>query len=320
MYKSLSLNNFKQRFRRSRRGLETVTAVLMLFLMFTTLITLVYIYFQYNLSLQEQMRIEQERSQEKIVITQLEINNNFKISNITITNTGTIEIRIRALYQEDEGVVTFLTDPSTYMDTHIPVGNSKKMNLTSLGLTPDPSAVLIAATERGTRSQGINEISLIFGKPPTDLNTSQLTIGPLMLSFNSLQYTQSFDRNGNPTPPWVNGWVISKGTTCAWRLNVTNVDPEKRDITINQFSGFTISNVGGTQAVTWYLYNAPQTLIWNQAATTVFLGESPGDPDPAKVSGPAGIHPYNVFLTFIGNYTGGNTFAQTIPFEAITVT
>lgn len=306
----------KNHLHRCRRGLSTVAAVLMLFLMFTALTTLITAFFQYNLATQEQMQIEHECSQEKIALTQLQIDKNLKIANVTITNAGTIEVKIRALYHEEEGEITFLTDPSTQTDTAIAVGNSITIDTTRLGLMPNPYAMLIAATERGTRSQGINEISLVYGNLPSNLNTSQLSIGPLSLSFTSLEWTTSFDHAGNPI--WLgnpNGWIISsKDGNAAWRLNVTDLDTDRRNLTITQFSGFTISSVGGTQATTWYLNVASQTLYWNQTSTIVFLAPKTGG-TLSKQTGPN-----NVFLTFFGNYSSGDTFAQTIPFEAITVT
>lgn len=304
------------RLRRKGRGIATVSAVFMLLLMFAALNGLIVAYFSYNVSVQEQMKIEEDRSHEKIVISGLNLDNSLKIANITVRNLGAIEVRIRALYREEVGATTFLTDPSTYMDTHVAVGKSTTINTISLDLTPEPNAILIAATERGTKSIGVNEIALTFGDLPTNLNTSQLTIGPLLLTFTSLQWTANFDKDGNPIwPPSANGWTIPANTGyCAWRLNVTDVDPDKRSLSITQYSGFTISKAGGTQATTWYLNIPQQTLNWNVTTSITFLGSKSG----GTLNQQKGVN--NVFLTFFGKYSNGYTFAQTIPFEAITVT
>jgi hypothetical protein len=308
----------KNKFLHCRRGLETVTAIFMLLLMFAILMGIIAAYSKYNLSAQQQMNIEQERAQEKIAISQVRMDNTPKISNITISNTGTIEVRIRALYLEENGTTTFLTDPSTYMDTYIAQGSSKIINTTSLGLMPDPNAMLIATTERGTKSTRVNEIALAYGQPPTNLDTSQLTVGPVMLRFNSLSYIET-DQYGNPQGTWQHYWTVPHGVSCAWSISVTDVDPKNRSLTIIQYTGFTASRVDGPQATTWYLNATQQTLMWNQTSSIIFLWSRPGGNSATKIAAnQVGVN--NIFLTLFGNYQDGTSFAQTIPFEAITIT
>ena len=299
----------------ARRGISTVTAIFMLLLMFAALTGLIVAYFNFDLSTQEQMKIEHERSQEKIVITNLKLDNELSVANLTISNIGAIEVKIRALYRQEGGETIFLADPSMYMDTYIAIGESLVIDTTSFGYMPDPDTILIAATERGTKSLGVNEIELTLGNLPPDLNTSQLTVGPLMLTFTSLQWTATFDNDGNPIwPDSANGWIIKSTSPrhCAWRINVTNVDPEGNDLSINQFSGFTIVGADSPQAITWYLDAAQQTLNHNQTSSITFTGSEGGNFNQQPEVN-------NVFLTFFGYYENGIPFAQTIPFQAITV-
>ena len=301
---------------RCQRGLQSITAVLMLLLMFTALTALIMAFSNYNSSMQQQMKIEQERAQEKIAITQLDVDSAQKIENLTVSNIGAIEVRIRAIYRRENGVVTLLADPSTFTDTHIAQGTSMQINIAHLGLTPDPNATLIAATQRGVRSQEINEIELEYGEPPTGSDTSQLSIGPLMLYFDSINYTKT-DVNGNPTGSWP-GYPIPQGIYCAWEVNVTNIDPEKRDLIINQYTGLTLQIVGGPSTLTWFLKANQQSMAWNTTASIIFLWSTPAGDAAEKVQA-SNKGQNNIFLTFFGEFSDGKRLAQTIPFEAVTV-
>ena len=300
----------KNRLLNSRKGLQTVTAVLMLLLMLTAMIGLIAAYFNYNLSIQAQMDIEKKRAQEQIAITQIGINTQQKITNITISNTGTTEVKIRAFYREENGVTTFIVDPSTY----IAQSNSKTIDVASLGLTANPNALLIAATERGIKSRSVFERAIIYGQPPTGIDTSGLSIGPLLLTFDSMSWA-ACKKNGDLIGDWEQRWTISAGDYCAWRLNLTNIDTEKRSLTINQYSGFTVSLVSSPSTTTWYLKMSQYTVDWNQTLPIVFLWDESRTSVPKPLS--TGVH--NIFLTIFGNYSDGKTFAQTIPFEAVTI-
>lgn len=266
----------------------------------------------YQLSTQQQMNNEDERIKEKIAITDVYIDENKIITNITISNIGAIEVKIRALYRKENGVVTFLTDPSTY----IKQGQVKTINLGTLNLNASTDTTLIAATERGVRSQEINEIVLEYGELPTNVDTSQLSIGPLTLYFDSINYTQT-DTVGNPIGSW-SGYPVPTGISCSWEVNVTNIDPEKRDLTIDQYTGLTLQIVGGPQTLTWFLKPSTQTIAWNTTAKITFLWSAPGG-TVATVVSPRNKGQNNIFLTFFGVFSDGIRLAQTIPFEAVEV-
>jgi hypothetical protein len=80
----------------------------MLLLMFTAFIGLLIAYLNYNISAKEQMDIDHERSQEKIVLSKIELNNESSISKLVINNTGSIDVRIRALYEIVNGETKFI--------------------------------------------------------------------------------------------------------------------------------------------------------------------------------------------------------------------
>lgn len=301
-----------KRFLRSRKGLDTIPAAIMLLIMLSATTLLIVAFSNYNASLQTQMKIEKERAQEQIAITKISMGLEQKITNVTITNTGTIEVKIRAFYREENGIVTFVGDPST----PIAQGNSRTIDVSDYGLTVNPKALLVAATERGVKSKGVNEMSLVYGEPPTGVDTSGLSVGPLLMTFDSLSWA-SCKPNGDLLTDWQQIWTISTGT-CAWQLNLTNVDTDNRSLSLNKYSGFTISKVDLPQATTWYLKVPQYTVQWNQTVQVVFIWDNIlSARAQTALARQRGIN--NIFLTVFGNYSDGKTFAQTIPFEALTV-
>ena len=107
------------KFRHAQAGISTIAAIFMLLLMFTAFTGILVAFLNYNLSAKEQMDIEHERSQEKIVLTRIELDNESHVSNVVINNTGSIDVRIRALYEIADGETKLLFDPSNYDETNI---------------------------------------------------------------------------------------------------------------------------------------------------------------------------------------------------------
>ena len=85
----------------------------MLLLVFAAMAGLIAFFVNSNISFQQKMNSDKERAQEQIEITQITINSQKKILAVTISNTGTIDTKIRALYRQIGGATTLLTDPST---------------------------------------------------------------------------------------------------------------------------------------------------------------------------------------------------------------
>jgi len=324
----------KRKILRCRRGISTIyTSLIFLLLVFALLTLLFLTFFSYNLAAQEQMRIEHERSQEKIVLSGLELNdtNPTYISRLLINNTGIIEVKIRAIYVANSTETTLICDPSTYIDTHIAPSESLRIPLPS-GVTFEPIATITATTERGVKTKQY-EGFLIFGppKPPSKYNPSRLYAGPLMLQFDAFWYRKTF-RNGtlDPDDHWHPGWSIPKGFGyCAWNITVMNIDD--RNITIRRFSSFTVvPSDSPSNQLSWYIEptnqkNLTQFLAVNQTQNIIYTWSAPktlpeeGGTDSAqKVTLPETR--CMVFLTFFGwfhEHDGTTTtYAQTIPFEA----
>lgn len=322
----------KRKILRSRRGISSVTSLISLLLMFSILTGLFIAFFDYNLAEQEQMRVEHERSQERIAISGLELSDDqIHISNILIRNTGTIEVRIRAIYVHNGTETTLICDPSTGMDTHIALAMSLWIDLPS-GVAFDPKAKITAATERGVKTTEYQAL-LVYGspKPRWKYNPSRLYIGPLMLQFDAFWYRKTTQRGTyNPNDPWVPGWSIPKGFGyCAWNITVMNIDD--RNITINRFSSFTaVPNDSPSNELSWYLEptdqeNFTQFLPVNETYNIIYIWSAPkrlpeeGGTDSAqKMTLPECT--CMVFLTFFGVFHEHDgtttTYGQTIPFEA----
>lgn len=320
------------RLRKSRKGIETITAVLMLLLMFTAMIMVLAAFFNYNLSAKEQMDIEHERSREKIELTALEVDEQFNILNVVINNTGTIEVRIRALYEIVNGETKFLFDPSNYADTQIAPTASLVINFTGdISEIPfDPDAKIVAATERGTKTLDYVP-TLLYGpvQPPSEYDPTKLYIGPLMLKFDDFSYHKT---NGDgildPNDDWHPGWIVPKRPQYyAWKISVMNIDD--RDITINRFASFNlVPTESPSTTLSWYLEptdytTGTQFLKVNQTESVTYIWNGPLSGAAQKMNLPECT--CMVFLTFFGVFheaDGTETpYAQTIPFEAsVTVT
>lgn len=303
----------------------------MLLLMLAALISLFTIFLNFNLSNQEQMALEQARIQEKIILSK-ETNQQYVVSNVTVTNIGAIEVIIRALYKIIDGETTLVCDPSTdplNLNTHIAPSKTLTIDLTGYEITAD--ARIVAATQRGTKSFDY-EPYLVEDKEVElkDYDPTKLYIGPLMLKFDDFWYIKTLsDGSFDPEDEWQLGWNVTDiNVAVAWNITVMNID--NRTITLNRLSGFNLVKVGSSTSVPWYLEPTSkttytQTLVTNQTTTLTFIWATPAPSTPQTVKSGLKDSTCMVFLTFFGVYhePDGKTtpYAQTIPFEAaVTIT
>jgi len=279
--------------------------------MFTVITGIIIAYVNYNLSAQEQMSVEHERSQERITLLKQIDEYTNTISNVSIKNVGSIDVILRAIYIDDDGVFSTF-DPSVGMDTTlVPSGSI----VIPIDIHPFKDAKIVAATQRGTRSTDIPPPIEYQEPPPPD--TNEFYMGPLLLKFDEFWY-QNFTGTFNPEGDWDEGWVVSSdpGDYCAWKIGLTNIGD--KNITINGYSCFSTFPSGSSDYRSWFLWNetSPSTvqLPINETVTMFFVRASP------ESSGLVKIYSNNqicmVFLTFYGVYENGRPYAQTIPFEA----
>jgi len=283
--------------------------------------------YRYNYSVQEAIKVEEERMQEKIILCALATDNSSGteyVSAIFVNNTGTITSRIRAIYIDNE----FLCDPSDPSinpdDTYIDARESKWIAMPP-GVEYDPAAKLTVATERGIKSSEYEGILKQGGQPPP-YEAGRFYLGPLMLDFNKFYYTNA-SRDGYYDPwSWKPGWEIEVGTgPIVWNITVKNIDD--RNITINQFSGFClVPNDEPDNRRCWYFEPPPASftklIMSNETVHLIYIWDK-----PKKVSTNFAQSIYSavcrnkVFLTFFGFFHehDGTTkpYGQTIPFEAV---
>jgi len=137
------------------KGISTIFGSILLIILVLTLASIFFLaLYRYNHSVQEAIRVEEERMQEKIILYGLATQNlsgTECVYAIHVNNTGSIASRIRAVYIDNE----FLCDPSDRTinpsDTYINPKDSSWI-LLSLGVKYEPTAKMTVATERGTKS------------------------------------------------------------------------------------------------------------------------------------------------------------------------
>ena len=325
--KNMNINKF----RNARKGISTtIASIFMLLLMFAAMIGLITTFFNYNLSAKEQMDIDQERAKEKIVLSSIEVNSESMITNVTINNTGSIDVTIRALYEKANGETILLFDPYTYSESKIAPTESLVIDIPESipEILFDNRTQIVAATERGTKTLD-NVPELVYGpvEPPFDYDPTKLYVGPLMLKFDDFFYHKT-DRNGNldPSETWHPGWIVDEKGYYAWNITVMNID--NRNLTIYRFSSFNLVPTNSPSVLSWYLeptdqINSQQFLMINQTESITYIWNAvrdPSDPNPDATRLTLSDCTCMVFLTFFGVFheaDGTETpYAQTIPFEA----
>jgi len=303
------------------KGISTVFgSILILILVLGVAVALFPSIYRYNYSVQEAIKVEDERVQEKIVLCALTTDNSSGteyVSMIFVNNTGTITSRIRAIYIDNE----FLCDPSDQGinpdDTYIDPQGSKWILLPP-GVEYDPAAKLTVATERGIKSSEYEGVLKQSGAPP--YAGWRWNLGPLMLDFNKFYYTNA-TTDGSYNQQWYPGWWVEIGTGhIVWNITVTNVD--NRNITINRYSGFCLfPNVSPQNRRAWYLElpSFTKLIMPNETVNLIYIWDKPMSTRSQDIYNT--ICRCKVFLTFFGLFheLDGTTkpYAQTIPFEAV---
>ena len=98
------------RFYRCKKGIENITAVLMMFMMFAILIGLLFAFSSQNYMFQEITAAENSQLREQIILSkQIDFQTN-TLSSISIYNSGTVQIILSGLY------VTPPSDQVSYID------------------------------------------------------------------------------------------------------------------------------------------------------------------------------------------------------------
>ena len=313
-----------------RKGVSSL--FLALYLAMLAILLILMLFFALNVTgsaLTERLRIEQEKMQESIVLAgpeALKLTAGSEVHSIRVNNTGSIAVRIRALYIDHK----FICDPSGFEgDAYI----EPKESLWILLLYPNVNPPIVwndttmnadwtVTTERGTKASELGA-NLVWGDTETPYTPKKFYFGPLMIIFDMFHW-----RSGSG--PWRSGWTIPKGTKdVTWRILVVDVDD--RDIIVTDTSCLTlISNDNSPKdPLPWYI--DPQlsqtTFKPNIFNFVYYTWDKPFSQSGAKKQGVTGMTESTTcinFLTFYGSFVEANgtrtPFGQTIPFEAVLVT
>jgi hypothetical protein len=312
--------------KRQNSGLSTVVGSVLFILAAMLVASILFVALSnYNADTQQRILLEQSRTQERLYLTGLETENSTGlpiITTVTLNNTGSITIRIRGVYVNNQ----FICDPSDFDDTYVNAKESKTINLHPADMIYDRTNALTLTTERGTKTVEYEGKLKGDTEPIEPTEVQKVYFGPLLLNFEKFYYTETTTGLYDPNA-WKPGWTVEKGTTLVWNVTVKNIDD--RDITINQYSCLTLeSNDGAAAQKPWYIEpvdgtntiridaNATVNLIyiWDTARTTATKTQSVYQ-QPCRSK---------IFLTFFGVFheKDGTTkpYGQTIPFQAVQIT
>jgi len=308
-------------------GLSTVFASALLLILVITVASILFLTLNaFDSTAQESLNTEEKRMREKIAVIGLvtdDINGTEYVTSLLVNNTGSINCRIRGIYIDSE----FLCDPAESVNTYVNPSEIKTIILpTDNRPIYEPTSTITISTERGIKS---TEYEWILkegsGEPPT--YETKFYFGPLMLDFDQFYYTEC-DSSGSFDPTNLKpGWKVEiKSGSIVWNISVKNVDD--RNITINQFSCFTLfPNVSPSNRRAWYLEpaEAPYTqfIQVNETVNIIYIWERAKLENPKPQDIYSTVCRCKVFLTFFGIFHehDGTTkpYGQTIPFEAVRV-
>lgn len=311
----------------NKRGVSSLMITIYVLLLAIILISTLFISVSIGkLGLSSSMKAEQERMQEGISIGGpggMELDGT-AVTSLRVNNTGSIAIRIRAIYIGED----FKCDPSTFEgDAYIKPKEYLWIQLSdNIAINYEQTKKLnwAVTTERGTSVTERGEI-IFEGPTAPDQDTTNIRVGPFELAFEEFYWSKSEPVSWNP------GWSIPVGTkNVIFKITVKNIDDEP--ILLNYRCCFTL--VGNddipNNRLFWYI-RPPQSgdLIVNPGneVTIIYDRDAPGSKTNPTVpnfdkyqKGSTCIN----YLIFTGYYAYSNgipnlnkPLAQTIPFEAV---
>lgn len=306
----------------------------MLLLIFVVMTSIIAAFYNYNSIFQQQTQFDRERTQEKILISTETNKELYIISSATISNIGSIEVKIRALYKIENGQTIFVCDPSIdpILDINPNISPTKALTIDLSTYMISSQAKLIAATERGTKTFEYDpSLSEEQETQLKDYDPTKFYVGPLMLKFNEFWYRKTLsDGSFDPLDTWHLGWNITQKLPISIAFNITVTNIGDRNITLNRLSAFNLLLTGTSSSLPWYIQPTNHTtntqpLVINQTATLTFTWNTPvPNAQTQTLSSTFKDSTSMIFLTFFGVYNelDGKTtpYAQTIPFQATLTT
>lgn len=319
----------KIRLVKNRKGVSPIFVAIYLAILAILLISVLFAaLYIYGSAVTERMKMEEERQQESVGLAgpkALNLTAETIVKALRVNNTGTITIRLRALYIGHK----FICDPSTFeKDAYINPKEHIWIQLyPSVTITLNQTildAYWTVTTERGTRARETGA-RLLYGEEEDQYNPMRFYIGPLMIMFDMFHWS---DDQGKT---WKSGWSIPKGTNdVTWRILLSNIDD--RDIEVTEKSSFTlISNDNApSNPVAWYIDPEMTYAFLFKPGGFYFVFYSWSKPYSEGGASRQDIVGFGDgttcinFLMFLGSFIEPNgtrtSYGQTIPFEAVHIT
>jgi len=307
---------------RRKKGVAGIIAAVFLFAMIFTTGLSFFLIIQYNYQLQhmaaiERAQMEQEQSLEQFELSATLDDNNFM--HVVVNNTGPINIQIVYLFVNSTIKTLDLTS------SPIMVNSGSISSINSTQRYEGGKYIFKVVTGRGNIGVGT------YPLPPSPITEEWLAetqFGPTRLyffSFRYYEYKSEFVLNNYPDG---NSGFNATTKPIAFRVKISNFDPDKRTLTLSKYSHMWIffSGVGKTQV--WYIVNvkddgtiestySPISIPYGETKFLVFASKSAGSFKGLgdHVSAPTSGTGYATLL--LHGLIGTDPYSQNIPFVGI---
>jgi hypothetical protein len=234
------------------------------------------------------------------------------IQKITVNNTGTIPVKITAVYINS----LYVTDPQLLIKPQA----SGDINVQNLALSYNANVfkTLTITTERGTKYSAV-----IKDLENTEFSSLDTIYGPIRLIFEDFKWTafrDNFDVNYLNSANWTDGWKVSPSSCVIWRMRIQNIDINT--INLGTKCCFVLRGPFSSQSLPVFYVDVPTSdlqikpreyssiyFVWKQPDVTARTQNSASNL-------PSGSTATISFLVLEGSI-GNKPLGETIPFEAV---
>ena len=285
----------------------------------------------YNQAAKDANQKSADKLSENVVASQanysVPIPNKVKV-NVKLTNAGSMSAQIINLWVFDTFIQRYgFNDTITSMNLNLNPGNvtyltdSKSIMVTIAGASSADNFVAWFVTARGNTVPLQTEQSIIVA------NLAQ-GIGSMALDFYAFRYFTYIGNKLANYPAGNSSFRIPSGTPIAFGIVLTNLDPSKQTIILNQYSQVWIyfPQAPGQNRL-WHVVNvAPDgtittpyssiTMAYTETKLIVFASDAPGGSGSVSISASVDKAPCALNLLLLGTI-GSRDYGQNIPFVSL---
>lgn len=234
------------------------------------------------------------------------------IQKITVNNTGSIPVKISAIYINS----LFVTDPQLLMKPQA----TADINVANLGLSYNQNIfkTLTITTDRGTKYSAV-----IKDLESGEISSLDTIYGPIRLIFEDFKWApfqDQFSSNYLNTATWSDGWKVNPSSCVIWRMRIQNVDIKTIDL--GSKCCFVLRGPFSGQSLPVFYVDTPTSDLQikpREYASLYFVWKQPDETTRNQNSAsslPSGSTATISFLVLEGSI-GGKPLGETIPFEAV---